>query len=249
MKVILIVPAYNEEENILNTVNNIKMYQRNIEKNCKSYSLGYVVINDGSKDDTKKIIEENSLNAVHLIQNLGIGGAVQTGYKYAFENNYDIAVQFDGDGQHDINSLDEIVQPIIDGKYDFCIGSRFIESSSSDFQTTFMRRVGIKIISALIKLVTRKRVYDVTSGYRAANKKIIHLFCERYPTEYPEPETIVHLFKKNIRIKECPVNMKERIGGKSSIHSFKSVKYMVEVGVAILVASFMKEGDKDVNDF
>ena len=243
MKVLLIVPAYNEEENIINTVSSIRTYQGFLEKKGSNYFLDYLVINDGSKDNTKKVINENSINAVHLIQNLGIGGAVQTGYKYALDNNYDIAVQFDGDGQHDIQSLDIIVQPIINGEYDFCIGSRFIESSSSDFQTTSMRRMGIKIISFLIRVVTGKRIYDVTSGYRAANKKIIQLFCERYPTEYPEPETIVHLLKKKIRVKECPVNMKERIGGKSSIHSFKSVKYMIEVGTAILVSGFMKEDD------
>ncbi|MTD42428.1 glycosyltransferase [Erwinia sp. CPCC 100877] len=243
MRVLLIVPAYNEEANIINTVNSITTYQRIIEENSLNYSLNYLVINDGSQDNTKKIIDENSINAVHLIQNLGIGGAVQTGYKFALDNNYDIAVQFDGDGQHDIQSLDSIVQPIINGECDFCIGSRFIESSSSDFQTTSMRRAGIKVISFLIRVVTGKKIYDVTSGYRAANKKIIQLFCERYPTEYPEPETIVHLLKKKIRVKECPVNMKERVGGKSSIHSFKSVKYMIEVGTAILVSGFMKEDD------
>ncbi|MGC6768413.1 glycosyltransferase family 2 protein [Enterococcus sp. LJL51] len=242
-RVLLIIPAYNEEANILNTVNMVWAYQKQLEERQEHYSLDYVVINDGSKDRTKEIIEEHQLNAVHLIQNLGIGGAVQTGYKYAFQYNYDIAVQFDGDGQHDINSLDAIVKPIIDGEYDFCVGSRFIDGSSSEFQTTSMRRAGIKIISFLIKLVTGKRIYDVTSGYRAANKEIIHFFCTRYPTEYPEPETIVHLLKRKARIKECPVNMMERAGGKSSIHSFKSVKYMVEVGTAILISAFMKEGD------
>lgn len=242
-RVLLIVPAYNEEENIVNTVNSIRAYQEKIKTDNMDFSVEYVVINDGSKDNTKKIIIENKINAVHLIQNLGIGGAVQTGYKYANHYNYDIAVQFDGDGQHDINSLNEIVQPIIKDEYDFCIGSRFIDPSSSEFQTTFMRRAGIKIISGLIKLVTQKRIYDVTSGYRAANKQIIQLFCDRYPTEYPEPETIVHLLKKKLRVKECPVNMLERAGGQSSIHSFKSVKYMIEVGTAILVSGFMKEDD------
>jgi glycosyltransferase involved in cell wall biosynthesis len=242
-KALLIVPAYNEEANILNTVNSIRKYQKYLQANKSMYSIDYIVINDGSTDRTKEIINENNINAIHLIQNLGIGGAVQTGYKYALEQGHDLAIQFDGDGQHDVESLEAIIQPIISEGYDFCIGSRFIDQSSSEFQTTFMRRVGIKTISFLIKLVTGKRVYDVTSGYRCANRKIIEIFCKRYPTEYPEPETIVHLLKKKIKIKECPVNMKERAGGKSSINTIKSVKYMIEVGGAIIVSFFMKEDD------
>jgi len=243
LKVLLIIPAYNEEASILETIESIENFKKENKQLLHSLTLDYIVINDGSTDRTKQILKNHNKAAVHLIQNLGIGGAVQTGYKYAFEHDYDIAVQFDGDGQHDINSLLEIVQPIIDNKADFCIGSRFIDSTSSGFQTTYMRRLGIRIISMLIKLVTKEKIYDVTSGYRAANKNIIKMFCSRYPVEYPEPETIVHLIKKKVRVKECPVNMKERMGGQSSIHSFKSVKYMIEVGGAILIAAFMKEGD------
>lgn len=240
MKVLLIIPAYNEEESIVQTIKSIDKYKEN--KN-NDFQLDYVVINDGSTDKTPQLLEENHINHVDLIMNLGIGGAVQTGYKYALIHDYDIAIQFDGDGQHDINSLENVIKPLIKEDYDFCIGSRFVPGSNSEFQTSSMRRFGIKLISFLIKLVTGKKVYDVTSGYRAGNKKVIAYFAKRYPTAYPEPESIVQLFKKKFNVVERPVNMLERSGGVSSIHSFKSVKYMIEVSTAILVSAFMKEED------
>lgn len=242
MRVLLIIPAYNEEENILNTVESIKNFQISQVGNV-NVELDYIVINDGSTDGTTEIIKKNSIQSINLVINLGIGGAVQTGYKYALINNYDIAVQFDGDGQHDINSIVEVISPIIEGNFDFCVGSRFVEGAFSKFQTTKMRRAGIRLISKLIRLVSGKKIADVTSGYRAANKKIIALFAANYPTEYPEPESLVKLFKKNYSVKEVPVNMLERMGGVSSISSLNSIRYMVEVGTAILVAAFMKEHD------
>lgn len=138
MKILLIIPAYNEEKNILNTCNQIKKY--NIDKDEK---IDYIVINDGSKDDTIKILKENKLNHVDLIRNLGIGGAVQTGYKYAYENGYDIAIQFDGDGQHDVNYVPNICEPIIKGQANMVIGTRYLDKSVSKFQSTFMRRLRI----------------------------------------------------------------------------------------------------------
>lgn len=240
MKVLLIIPAYNEEANILKTVLSIDDF--NQRKNG-DYLLNYIVINDGSTDGTKDILESNGIPAIHLVSNLGIGGAVQTGYKYAFGHEYDIAVQFDGDGQHDINSLDELIKPILDGKADFSIGSRFIPGEKAQFQTTTMRRVGIKILSSFVRLSTGKKIYDVTSGYRAANKRVIAYFAERYPISYPEPESIVHLFKKKLSVVERPVAMMERMGGVSSIQSLTSVKYMIEVSLAIIVSGFMKEKD------
>src|SRR5574344_3140822 len=142
MKVILIIPAYNEEENILKTCNTIKEYNEKSEN-----KLDYIVINDGSKDNTLKILQENKLNHINLINNLGIGGAVQTGYKYAYENNYDIAIQYDGDGQHDVNFVKNICKPINDGQVDMCIGTRYLDKTSSQFQSIFMRRLGSNIIS------------------------------------------------------------------------------------------------------
>lgn len=242
MKILLIIPAYNEEANIVKTVYSIEEF---VEKNRNSFQheLDYIVINDGSKDKTKEILENMEFNAVHLVMNLGIGGAVQTGYQYALEHGYDIAIQFDGDGQHDINSVNQLIQPIVDQEVDFVVGSRFLPDEKAAFQTTFMRRVGIRILSFLIYLSSRVKIYDVTSGYRAGNKKIIAYFAQKYPTSYPEPESTVHLLKKKFRIKEVAVNMMERTGGESSIRAFTSIKYMFEVGLAIIISSFMKEGD------
>lgn len=175
-----------------------------------------------------------------MIQNLGIGGAVQTGYIYAKLKNYDIAVQFDGDGQHDIESLGELLMPISNGCSDFVIGSRFIEGTS-DFKSTLMRRIGIKYLSRLINILTLKKVHDPTSGFRAANKKAINFLAENYPVDYPEPESIVALLRSGISINEVQVNMFERENGVSSINAVKSVYYMVKVSLAILCASFRRK--------
>ena len=238
MKILMIIPAYNEEESILHTVEGIIDYRKNVD-----FQLDYLVINDGSTDNTKNILIQNKLNAIHLVQNLGIGGAVQTGYKYALDNNYDVAVQFDGDGQHDIRSLNSLIQPILLGKADMVIGSRFVGETLSEFQTSFMRRFGIGVISNMIKLTTGIRIWDTTSGYRLGNKKVIAQFARRYTTKYPEPESSVHLIKQNFKIVEASANMFERAGGVSSITPFKSIRYMVEVCSSILIASLMKEGE------
>ena len=238
MKILMIIPAYNEEESILHTVEGIIDYRKNVD-----FQLDYLVINDGSTDNTKNILIQNKLNAIHLVQNLGIGGAVQTGYKYALDNNYDVAVQFDGDGQHDIRSLNSLIQPILLGNADMVIGSRFVGETVSEFQASFMRRFGIGVISNMIKLTTGIRIWDTTSGYRLGNKKVIAQFARRYPTKYPEPESSVHLIKQNFKIVEASANMFERAGGVSSITPFKSIRYMVEVCSSILIASLMKEGE------
>lgn len=240
MKVLLIIPAYNEEESILRTVQSIVDYRKELPAEI---GLDYVVINDGSTDGTKEILDTNGLNAIHLVMNLGIGGAVQTGYRYALEMGYDVAVQFDGDGQHDIRSLLELLQPIRDGQADLVIGSRFVGDKVSEFQTTTMRRFGIGIISKMILWTTGKKIYDTTSGYRLANQAVISQFTKRYPRKYPEPESIVHLLKRKYRVVEASANMFERQGGESSITPLKSVRYMVEVCSSILIAAFMKESE------
>ena len=230
-RILLIIPAYNEEKNILNTVNSII-------KNKENYD--YIVINDGSKDNTLKVLQDNGINHINLIQNLGIGGAVQTGYKYAYENKYDIAVQFDGDGQHDVNYVKNICQPIIDEKCNICIGSRYIDKTTSKFKSTFMRRVGKNIISFMLKICIRKKITDPTSGFRAVDKKVIKLFADEYPTDYPEPESLVTLNKSGLKIMEVPVSMNERKEGVSSIHAWKSINYMIKVSLAILIDSLNK---------
>lgn len=227
-KVLLIIPAYNEEENILNVYNSIIEYNK---QNKTNYDI--IVINDCSKDNTSAICHENNIPVIDLIHNLGIGGAVQTGYKYAYYNDYDIAVQFDGDGQHDVRYVKDIIKPIIDDKKDMVIGSRFVEEKSK-FKSSIARRIGIKIISAFMKFVTHKKVYDVTSGFRAANREIIYDFSLSYPNEYPEPITTAELLKKKYRIGEIAVEMNERVAGKSSIRTWKNVYYMLNVCLALL---------------
>lgn len=223
MKVIMIIPAYNEEESILNTIKALEKHAPEVD---------YIIINDGSKDNTKQVCIENKLNFVDLPVNLGIGGAVQTGYKYAERNGYDVAIQFDGDGQHDPKFINDLVKEIEAGA-DLVIGSRYI-GNKSEFQSTFMRRLGKNILSFLISLTTGKKIFDPTSGYRAGNKKVISCFADKYPVDYPEPDTIVEVIKKGYKVKEVPVSMNERTTGKSSISSFKSAYYMIKVSLSII---------------
>lgn len=223
-KVLIIIPAYNEEKNIQKVVDNIL-------QNYPQYD--YVVINDGSRDKTRDLCRKRGYEYINLSINLGIGGAVQTGYKYARDKEYDIAVQIDGDGQHDIAYLEKMLAFLEKGEADIVIGSRFLEKEG--FQTSAARRTGIKILSFLIWICTGKKIKDVTSGFRAVNKRFIDVYAENYPTDYPEPEAIVEAVMHGGRIKECPVVMKERENGNSSINFVKSIYYMIKVTLAILV--------------
>ncbi len=227
-KVLLIIPAYNEEENILKTYQKVIDYNK---KEKKHYDV--IVINDCSKDKTSKICHDNNIPVIDLIHNLGIGGAVQTGYKYAYENNYDIAVQFDGDGQHDVRYVEKIIKPIIDKEADLVIGSRFVEDIKT-FKSTFARRVGIKIISCFMKFATHKKIHDTTSGFRACSKELIYDFSLSYPSEYPEPVTTAEVLKKKYIVKEVAVEMNEREAGVSSIRAWKNIYYMLNVCLALL---------------
>ena len=231
MKILLIIPAYNEEENIIRVCKEIEEEKKEID---------YIVINDGSTDNTLKLLEENNINHINLVHNLGIGGAVQTGYKYALEKGYDIAVQYDGDGQHDIKYLDTICKPIIDNEADFCIGSRYLDDHTSSFKSTFMRRLGKNIISFIIKLFWKQKITDPTSGFRAGNKKVIKQFAKEYPTDYPEPESTVTLLRLGYKVIEKPVNMKERIAGESFANVWTSCRYMIKVTLAIMIDSIFR---------
>lgn len=226
MKTLIIIPAYNEEESIVNTVKTLTQVNNKVD---------YIVVNDGSMDKTKEVCELNNINYIDLPNNLGIGGAVQTGYKYALLNNYDIAIQFDGDGQHDANYISNLIKEIENGA-NMVIGSRFI-SDLSEFKSTKLRRVGINLLSNLIKICTNQRIYDPTSGFRAVDKNIISLFAQNYPTDYPEPDTIVTVIKKGYKVKEIPAKMKERTGGKSSISNLKGAYYMLKVSISIIFSS------------
>lgn len=233
-KVLIIIPAYNEELNIEKTVNRVIKYSKKSKND-----INYIVINDGSTDNTLQVCLNNNYNVIDLINNLGIGGAVQTGYKYAYYNDYDVAIQFDGDGQHDEKYIDKLVDEIDKGK-DFVIGSRFV-SNLSKFRSSGIRRIGIRILSLTIKICTGRKIYDPTSGFRAVNKKIIKLFANDYPLEYPEPETDAFLVKKGYKLSEIPVEMHSREFGKSSINIKKSVYYMISVSLAIIIATINKE--------
>ncbi len=233
-RVLVIVPAYNEEENILDVCHNLDK----VKVNC-DYKLDYIVINDGSKDNTKEICEKNNLPVINLIHNLGIGGSVQTGYIYALKNNYDIAIQFDGDNQHDAEYINDLVKPIINGECDMTVGSRYIKNLS-EFKSTKIRQFGNVILSFILKLTTNKKIYDMTSGFRAVNKDIIKMFAEDYPNDYPEPETVLVVIKNGYKVKEIPVKMHKRVHGKSFVTPTKSIYYMVKVSYAMLVRSFIE---------
>lgn len=235
-KILLIIPAYNESEGIVDVVAQVAAY-------CQKspYHIDYLVINDGSTDNEEALLLLHKIHHVELVQNLGIGGAVQTGYLYAQRKGYDIAVQFDGDGQHDIESLPQLLAPIINGEADFTVRSRFVSDSVSDFKSSGARQLGIKILSVLIKWTSRIRIKDVTSGYRAGNKKVIDQFAERYPSKYPEPESYMHLFAKGIRVQEVGVRMFERTTGESSINFKKAVGYMIDVSLSILIAALLEK--------
>ena len=236
MKVLLVIPSYNEEENVLNNYNKIIEYNR---KNKTNYDA--IIINDGSKDKTEEICIKNAIPHISLINNLGIGGAVQTGYKYALYNNYDIAIQFDGDGQHDVRYIKDIIKPIINGKANMVIGSRFIDKTSSDFKSSKARRMGINIISFFIKLFTGKKIYDTTSGFRAIDKELIKKFANKYPVEYPEPVSTTEILKEGYKIEEVPVSMNERKNGVSSIRAWKNVYYMINVVLSIILIGFRRD--------
>ncbi len=226
----MIIPAYNEEQSIVSTVSSLK------KAKIKNGTIDYIVINDGSSDRTREVCEREHINVINLPMNLGIGGAVQTGYKYALRHQYDIAIQFDGDGQHDANYIPNLVQEIEKGN-DIVIGSRYV-SKLSEFRSTFLRRLGSSFLSRLIQICTGRRIYDPTSGFRAANKEIIALFAEDYPIDYPEPDTIVTVLKSGYQVAEIPVKMKERTSGKSSLSSpVKASFYMVKVSASIVVSA------------
>ena len=225
-KILIIVPAYNEEANIRKTLQEIF---------ALPMALDVLVVDDGSKDMTAKAARDAGANVISLPFNLGIGGAVQTGFKFAFERDFDIAAQVDGDGQHDPAYLKTILGPVISNEADMTVGSRFMPSSEKGDQSSFARRIGINFFVSLIGMLTGKHIYDPTSGFRAYNKKMIKLFARHYPSDFPEPEAIVVAQRFRARITEVPVMMRRRQGGASSIKYFKSLYYMMKVTVAIVL--------------
>ena len=225
MKNLVIIPAFNEEDSIVDTVKDVVDHAKGFD---------YIVINDCSTDNTRKVLRKNNINFVDLPVNLGIGGAVQTGYRYAYYHGYDTVVQFDGDGQHDAKYLNAMLDELNKHEVNMVIGSRFIEKKG--FQSNSVRRFGITYFTRLIKILTRTRITDPTSGLRMVDDKLIKYFAFNYPSDYPEPESAVSILTKGWKISEIPVEMRARQGGKSSINFKKSIYYMIKVSIAIFIA-------------
>ena len=224
MKKLIIIPAFNEQESILDTVSRIRELAPDYD---------YIVVNDCSEDDTLMICRRNHIRVLNLPINLGIGGAVQTGYRYAYENGYEIAVQMDGDGQHDPAYLSVLEEALVKDGLDMVIGSRFIDNQG--FQSSTIRRVGIRFFTALLLLLFGQKITDATSGMRMCNRRVMELFIRDYPRDYPEPETVARLLRHRFGVREVPVMMRERQGGVSSISMKKSIYYMMKVSMAILI--------------
>jgi glycosyltransferase involved in cell wall biosynthesis len=224
-KVLLIIPCFNEEESISDLLIQLSNFQ------LKGYSFVLLPINDSSNDNTLNCIKKHSNLYLDLPINLGIGGAVQTGYYYGLINDFDIVIQLDGDGQHPPLQIFNLLKAFEEKTVDVVIGSRFINGLG--FQSTKTRRFGINFLKIANKLLFDITITDPTSGFRAINKKALKIVCDYYPDEYPEPEMISIFHLNNLKIIEVPVQMEERKGGKSSISSIKSIYYIIKVILSI----------------
>ena len=226
---IAIVPAYNEAGNVERVVDELRAFDR---------GLDVVVVSDGSTDRTAAVAAEHGAHVIRLPFNLGIGGAVQTGFRYAWENGYDLAVRLDGDGQHDPAELPKVLEPVLAGTADIVVGSRFVGDRS--YRSSAARRVGIRLLAVIVSAIARQRVTDTTSGFQALNRKALALFAADYPHDYPEVEGMVMTIKHQLRLCEVPVTMRERAHGRSSITAFRSIYYMAKVLLAVLIGMFRR---------
>ena len=228
-RTLIIIPAYNEEGSVGKVVKEVKLYLPGADT---------LVVNDGSTDLTSLKARTAGAIVLDLPFNLGIGGAMQAGYKFALEKKYDIAIQVDGDGQHDPKEIPKLLRALEEKEVDMVIGSRFI--GDSEFKSSMMRRLGISIFSKAISLIVGQKITDPTSGFRAVNQKTIWLFSTDYPQDYPEPEVLVLLHQCGLKMAEVPIVMNERYAGESSITKIRSIYYMVKVLLAIFVDCFKK---------
>jgi glycosyltransferase involved in cell wall biosynthesis len=225
-----IVPAFNEVASIAEVVSEIRDFGREIE---------VLVVDDGSTDATAAVAEAAGASVLRLPLNLGIGGAVQSGYLYAFERGFDLAVQVDGDGQHDARELSRLLEPILAGRADLAIGTRFAGPRS--YRAPLARRIGIGLFATLVSLRVRQRMTDTTSGFRAVNRRGIRLFAADYPHDYPEVESVVTAARGDLRVCEVPVAMRHRAAGQSSITTLRSFYYVVKVLLALFVGLFPRQ--------
>jgi glycosyltransferase involved in cell wall biosynthesis len=231
MRGVAIVPALNEEDTIASVIAELRAFDPALE---------ILVVDDGSHDRTTQAARAAGARVLRLPFNLGIGGAVQTGFRYAYENEFDYAVRVDGDGQHDPAQLGAVVDPVVRGETNIAVGSRWLAAGGSGYRSTAARRIGIRILSGVVSLLTRQRITDPTSGFQALDRKAIALFAADYPHDYPEVEAIVLVERHRLRLKEVPIEMRERGGGQSSIGLFSSVYYMVKVLLALFVGTFRR---------
>lgn len=227
---IAIVPALNEAGNIGRVVDELHAFDPDLD---------VVVISDGSADRTAEVATEHGAHVVRLPFNLGIGGAVQTGFRYAWEHGYELAVRCDGDGQHDPSELPKVLAPVLAGEADICVGSRF--AGDEGYRSSAVRRVGIRLLAVAVSAIARQRVTDTTSGFQALNRKALALFAADYPHDYPEVEGMVMTIKHRLRLQEVPVKMREREHGRSSITALRSIYYMAKVLLALFVGLFRRD--------
>ena len=228
-KRIAIVPAYNEEQNIGRVVHELRAFDPNLE---------ILVVSDGSLDRTAENAEAAGARVLRLPYNLGIGGAVQTGFKYAWQHGFDLAVRCDGDGQHVPAELPKVIAPVAGGDADIAVGSRFV--GGDGYRSSASRRVGIRLLATVVSAIARQRVTDTTSGFQALNRRALELFAADYPHDYPEVEGMVMTIKHRLRLVEVPVEMREREHGRSSITALRSIYYMVKVLIALFVGLFRR---------
>ena len=224
-KVLVIVPAFNEQDTIVKVLESLRR---------EAPECDVVVVDDGSRDRTAELVA--AMKWPILLQlpfNLGIGGAMQTGYKYAYRNGYDIAVQCDADGQHPVDRIRDLVRHVEAGAGDMVIGSRYV--AETGYTPSMGRRVGKSLLSRLVDTIVGTGITDTTSGFRAANRKVVGLFARQYPEDYPEPEALVVIHKCGLRAVETPVVMHPRQGGRTSISPMNAIYYMIKVGLAIFI--------------
>jgi len=223
-KILIIIPAYNEEECLPGVMQDLRSHAPNAD---------ILVVDDGSRDRTAEVARQTGVKVASLPYNLGIGGAMQTGFQYARNNGYDIAIQFDGDGQHMAAEIEILLDPLQKGRADIVIGSRFLKRG--DYRPSFFRRIGISIFSTVLSAIMGIPVTDTTSGFRAVNSRVIEFFARVYPEDYPEVESLVLLHRAGMTIAEVPVRMRDRTGGRSSITPIRSAYYMIKVLLAVFV--------------
>jgi len=232
IKVLIVIPCYNEESALPLLLNELCALTL-----PEKYALTLLVINDCSKDNTVAVARKHPVKLLDLVNNLGIGGAVQSGIKYAKENDFDVAIQLDGDGQHPPAEIIKLLQGHEDGT-DVVIGSRFLNKEG--FQSSFMRRMGIRYFYRLNHILTGNNIYDSTSGFRLLGKKAIGIAAGYYPDDYPEPESLIIFSKAGLKIREVPVLMSHRLGGTSSISNVSSIYYCIKVTISMLFSFIRK---------